>query len=81
MAGTTSDKLLAILNSKREIRSAIESKGVQCGSDVPLSGYAEKILAISGSGVVYGTVDVGGSIFGVRVDIAGVGQYVKETIQ
>lgn len=84
MAGTTSDKLLAVLSSKESIRSAIEAKGIKCGDDVPLSQYSEKILSITSGGsgsLVHGTVGLSGApIFGVALDIEGVGQYVKETI-
>ena len=50
MAGTTSDKLQGILNSKEDIRKAINEKGVKCGTDVVLSKYAEKIRAIEQGG-------------------------------
>ena len=43
--GTTTEKLQAILNSKADIKDAIEQKGVEVGS-TPLSGYAQKILDI-----------------------------------
>ena len=46
MAGTTSDKLQGILNSKEDIRKAINEKGITCSKDVALSKYAEKIRAI-----------------------------------
>lgn len=85
MAGTTSDKLSAVLLSKERIRSAIEQKGVECGADVPLSQYDDKILSINtgGSGAVsHGTVGVGGvKILGTLFTLAGVGQYVKETVE
>lgn len=85
MAGTTSDKLTAVLISKESIRSAIEAKGVECGDDIPFSQYSEKILSITSGGsgsLVHGKVGLSGApIFGVVFDIAGVGQYVKETIQ
>ena len=47
MAGTTSDKLQGILNSKEDIRKAINEKGVSCEKTVPLSKYANKIKSIS----------------------------------
>lgn len=84
MAGTTSDKLQAVLTSKERIRTAIEAKGVSCGTDTPFSQYGEKILSIetgSSGGIVCGAVGVGGQIFGARVSIVGVGRYVKETIE
>lgn len=43
--GTTADKLQAILNSKADIKSAIESKNVVVG-DAPLDEYADKIRSI-----------------------------------
>ena len=43
MANTTEDKLRAALTSKEGIRQAIESKGVECGTDVPFSAYRSKI--------------------------------------
>lgn len=46
MANTTEDKLRAALLSKEGIRNAIESKGVECGTDVPLSAYPDKITTI-----------------------------------
>ena len=46
MAKTTEDKLRALLTSKENIRKAIESKGVECGTDVPLSHYCNKIQQI-----------------------------------
>ena len=46
MANTTEDKLRAALASKEGIRQAIESRGVECGADVPLSAYSEKIRQI-----------------------------------
>lgn len=50
MAGTTSDKLQGILNSKEDIRKAINEKGVSCEKTVPLSKYANKIKSISSGG-------------------------------
>lgn len=50
MAGTTADKLSAILRSKERIRTAIEDKGVACDIAVPLSKYPDKIKAISSGG-------------------------------
>lgn len=46
MANTTEDKLRAALGSKEGIRKAIESKGVECGADVPLSAYPTRINQI-----------------------------------
>ena len=79
MAGTTSDKLHALVTSKEGIRLAIESQGVDCGTDVPFSEYAQKILSISGGsgGVAQGAVGLGGGISGYHVNIAGPGQFVK----
>lgn len=50
MAGTTADKLAALVSSTEAIRTAIEFKGVACDTAVPLSRYEEKIRAISGGG-------------------------------
>lgn len=50
MAGTTSDKLQGILNSKEDIRKAINEKGVKCDTSVVFSKYAEKIRAIEQDG-------------------------------
>lgn len=47
--GTTRQKLQAILDSKADIKDAIEQKGVTVGS-TPLSGYAQKILDIPSGG-------------------------------
>ena len=47
--GSIKQKLLAILNSKSDIKKAIEYKGVAVG-DIPLSGYAQKIMDIEDSG-------------------------------
>ena len=47
--GTTTEKLQAILDSKADIKDAIEQKGVTVGS-TPLSGYAQKILDIPTGG-------------------------------
>lgn len=95
MAGTTSDKLFAILVAKESIRSAIEAKGIECGQDVPLSRYSEKILSIQtespgGGGMGCGIpgvaidftvsdVKVGGRISGRIIDIEKIGIYTKET--
>lgn len=46
MANTTADKLQAALNSKEEIRLAIQSKGVECGIGVPLAEYPSKVRSI-----------------------------------
>lgn len=46
MANTTEDKLRAALVSKEGIRKAIESKGIECGADVPLSAYPKRINQI-----------------------------------
>lgn len=46
MANTTEDKLRAALVSKEGIRNAIESRGVECGADVLLSAYPNKIRTI-----------------------------------
>ena len=79
MAGTTADKLRAALASKESIRSAIEVKGVQCGSETPFADYGNKILSIQSGGDIHGEVRPGGNIFGSAVDIAGVGRYSEET--
>lgn len=84
MAGTTSDKLQAVLASKEGIRAAIEAKGVQCGADVPFSAYPQKILSIEGGGsggIEFGTVGAGGHISGTVVNIVGAGQYVQQDIE
>lgn len=84
MAKTTSDKLSAVLNSKENIRAAIESQGVPCGKDVPLSLYPEKILSIESGGsgnVMSGAVGVGRRILGVRFDIARVGKYTETSVE
>lgn len=84
MTGTTEDKLRAALVSKEGIRTAIEEKGVECGTDVPFSQYREKILSIktgSSGGIMHGAVGVGGRILGVHINIFGVGQYVEENIE
>lgn len=47
--GTTAQKLQAILDSKTDIKDAIEQKGVTVGT-TPLSGYAQKILDIPTGG-------------------------------
>lgn len=47
--GTTADKLQGILDSKADIKDAIEAKGVTVG-DAKLSEYAGKIAEISGGG-------------------------------
>lgn len=52
--GTTADKLQAILNSKNDIKAAIEEKGVSDVGDV-LSTYADKIRSISTGGGGGGT--------------------------
>lgn len=84
MTGTTESKIYAALFSKEAIRTAIEAKGVECGKDVPLSQYSQKILSIetgSSGGILCGAVGPGGHIFGIRIDISGVGQYVKQDIE
>lgn len=96
MAGTTSDKLLAVLVSKESIRLAIEAKGIECGQDVPLSQYADKILSIptegseggmSGCGIPgikynfqVGEIAPGVEISGTRIGIEKIGEYVKQSI-
>lgn len=81
MAGTTADKLQGALSSKENIRTAIEAKGVSCGTDVPFADYGNKILSIQSGGNIHGPVGPGGNIFGTAVDIEGVGQYAQETRQ
>ena len=84
MGETTEAKLRAALFSKEGIRTAIEEKGVECGTDVPFSQYREKILSIEtgNSGeLIFGQVGPGGQIYGAQINIAAVGQYVKETIE
>lgn len=61
MAGTTSDKLQGILNSKEDIRKAINEKGVTCGTGVALSEYAEKIRAIGQGGSSSLGMTIGGT--------------------
>ena len=61
MAGTTSDKLQGILNSKEGIRKAINEKGVKCGTDLALSKYAEKIRAIEQGGSSGLGMNIGGT--------------------
>ena len=78
MAGTTTDKLRAALASKESVRTAIQAKGVECGTDVPFADYGSKILSIQSGGFLHGSVGPGGRIFGVGIGIAGVGQYVAE---
>lgn len=48
--GTTAQKLQKIIDSKTAIKTAIEEKG-QIVGDIPLSGYADKIRAISGGSI------------------------------
>lgn len=84
MAGTTEDKLRAVLDSKERIRMSIEEKGVECGADVPFSAYPQKILSIEGGGsggIKFGTVGAGGQISGTVVNIVGAGQYVQQDIE
>lgn len=84
MAGTTEAKLRAALYSKEGIRTAIEEKGVECGTDVPFSRYREKILSIetgSSGELIFGRVGPGGQIYGAKIDIAAVGQYIEQTIE
>ena len=44
--GTTAQKLQAILDSKADIKSAIESKDVEVGN-APLDEYGDKIRSIN----------------------------------
>ena len=81
MASTTEDKLRMALASKEAIRSAIEQKGVQCGTDVPLSGYSQKILQIGGGGpgsVTYGKVEIYTPVFGHALEFEGTGKFEEE---
>jgi hypothetical protein len=48
--GTTAQKLQAILDSKEDIRQAINDKGVTVSTEDPLDSYADKISQISGGG-------------------------------
>lgn len=66
MAGTTSAKLQGILNSKEAIREAIEEKGVECNTSVPLSGYADKIRDIKSGGSGIG-MKIPGTIYSYAV--------------
>lgn len=61
MAGTTSDKLQGILNSKEDIRKAINEKGVKCDTSVVFSRYAEKIRAIEQGGSSGIGMNIGGT--------------------
>ena len=45
--GTTSQKLQAILDSKEDIRQAINEKDVECSTAVPLDEYGDKIRSIN----------------------------------
>lgn len=61
MAGTTGDKLQGILNSKEDIRKAINEKGVKCDTSVVFSRYAEKIRAIEQGGSSGFGMTIGGA--------------------
>jgi hypothetical protein len=50
--GTTAQKLQAILDSKEDIRQAINDKGVPVSTGDPLDTYADKINQISGGGSI-----------------------------
>ena len=81
MATTTEDKLRLALASKEAIRSAIEQKGVQCGPDVPLSGYSLKILQIEGGGsgfVSHGKVEIHTPVFGHALEFQVTGKFEEE---
>ena len=45
--GTTAQKLQAILDSKEDIRQAINEKDVECSTAVPLDEYGDKIRSIN----------------------------------
>lgn len=70
--GTTAQKLQKIIDSKTAIKTAIEEKG-QIVGDIPLSGYADKIRAISGGSIDMQTfwnvlgddICFGGSLFSI----------------
>ena len=47
--GTTADKIALLKNTKTEIKTAIENKGVEVGT-IPFSEYAEKINSITTGG-------------------------------
>jgi len=58
--GTTAQKLQAILDSKEDIRQAINDKGVTVTTEDPLDSYADKIGQISGaSSSLVGTLFTG----------------------
>ena len=83
MATTTEDKLRMAFDSKEDIRNAIETKGVECGTDVPLSHYGDKIRSIKtgGGGITHGPVSPGNVSFGKAIYFAGVGTFVEEVRQ
>jgi hypothetical protein len=49
---TTAEKLQAILSSKEDIRQAINEKGIEVDTTVPLAEYADKIMDIQGGNPV-----------------------------
>ena len=49
--GTTAQKLSKILDTKEEIRQAINDMGVECDTDIIFAEYPDKIRQISGGGV------------------------------
>lgn len=81
MASTTEDKLRLAFSSKEDIRNAINTKGVECGTDVPFSHYGDKIRSIKtgGGGITQGRVMPGSVSFGRSVDIECIGGFVKES--
>ena len=83
MATTIEDKLRLAFASKEDIRNAIESKGVECQTDVPLSHYGDKIRAIrtGGGSLTHGPVTQGSVSFGKAIQLAGIGTFVEEVRQ
>jgi len=51
------EKLSDIMNSKEQIRQAIESQGVQVQADIPLSQYGAKIRQIAAASFVVRSID------------------------
>jgi len=85
---STSDKLQSILNSKADIKTAIEAKGVTVGS-APLADYDDKIASISGgapdpvTGIAYPTLvshdSVGGYGWGFPVHNGPINEYLNDS--
>ena len=83
MAKTTEDRLRLALTSKEDIRNAIETKGVRCGTDVPFSQYGDKIRSIKtgGGGITQGPVLPGKVAFGRAMNFECIGGFTKESRQ